>query len=52
MHVCPSWIVIAFALFQQFLIYFQIFGSLFSNVNMKDENVEQEAASAVASVDI
>ena len=46
-----SWIAITLALFQQCLICIQIFGSLFSYVNMKDANVEQEAASAVASLD-
>ena len=47
---CVSWIAIALTLFEQCLICIQIFGSLFSNVNMKDANVEKEAASAVASV--
>ena len=47
---CVSWIAIALALFKKCLICIQIFGSLFSNFNMKDANVEQEAASEVAPV--
>ena len=45
-----SWIGIALAPLKQYLICIQIFGSLFSNVNMKAASVEQEAASAVISV--
>ena len=48
---CASCIAIALALLKQCLICFQIFDSLFSYVNMQDANVEQEAASAVTSVD-
>ena len=50
-NLCASWIGIALALLIQCLICIQIFGSLFSNINMKAASVQQEAASAVASVD-
>ena len=36
---CVSWIAIALALFKQCLICIQIFGSLFSNVIMRDANL-------------
>ena len=50
---CDSLIItIALSLLKQCLIWSQSFGSLFSNVDMKVTSVEQEAASAVASVDI
>ena len=42
---------IAFSLLKQCLICIQIFGSLFSNVILKVASVEQESASAVASVE-
>ena len=45
------WIGIALALLKQCLICIQIFSSLFSNVNLKAASVQQEAASAVTSVD-
>ena len=48
---CDSWIAIALSLLKQCLIWIQIFGSFFSNVDMKTASVEPEAASAVASVD-
>ena len=50
-NFCASWIGIALALLQQCLVCIQIFGSLFSYVNMKAESVQKEAASAVTSAD-
>ena len=46
-----SWIGITLALLKQCLICIQIFSLLFFNVNMKTASVQQEAASAVTSVD-
>ena len=46
-----SWIGVALALLKQYLICIQIFGSLFSYVNMKAASIQLEAASAVTSVD-
>ena len=45
-----SWIGIVLALLKQCLICIQIFGSLFSNVNMEAASFEQEAASAATSI--
>ena len=50
-NFCTSWIGIALALLKQCLMYIQIFGLLSPGVNIKAANVEQEVASAVASVD-
>ena len=50
-NFCTYWICIALILLKQCLTYIQIFGLLSLWINIKAVNVEQEAASAVASVD-
>ena len=50
-NFCTFWIGIALALPKQWLSCIQNFGSLSSGINIKAAIVEQEAASAVASVD-
>ena len=50
-NLCASWTAFGLAQPKKSLICIQIFCSPFSNVNMKAASVQQEAASAVVSVD-